>query len=171
MLCLAFSSGCANLGHGDNEVMSGDPTALVAAIDAKRKAIEAKAEKLTHKTLSTTDLRPQVKQKWSKIEYYVDGSQVARIKTYPHAQVSERTEEFYFDRGELMYAYIQDRGAQDHERGGPRAGKEYYYAGGKFVTEKNSSSEPEHTIRHSDEERLEQEALEYLALYAAKVKG
>lgn len=169
---VALLTGCSSPGYGSDEMVSGDTTALVAAIDAKREAIERRVDSLTRKSLSTSDLREQIKQKWSKIDFYVDGNQVVRVKTYPHSGVSTRTEEFYFDGGQLMYAYIQDHGSEAHERGGPRTeGKEYYYSQGKFVTEKNRTGEAERTIRHSDEERLEQEAVEYLALYAQQLKG
>lgn len=161
---------CAGM-YANDEAYSGDVAAMTASIDSKRDAIEARLGSLTRKTLPTADLREQVKQKWSKIEYYLDGSDVVRVKTYPHTQVSQRTEEFYFDHGELMYAFIADRGAPEPEAGSRGGGKEYYYAHGKFVTERNTSGESEHTIRHSDEERLEQEAMEYLELYASHVRG
>ena len=168
---VALLPSCSNLDAGHDEVVRGDTAALVATIVSKRESIENRLDKLTRKTLSTSDLREQVKQKWSRIDFYVDNSQVVRVKTYPHAQVSKRTEEFYFDAGQLIYAYIEDRGADDKERGGPRTeGKEYFYWQGKFVTEKNHSGEPEHTIRHSDEERLEQEALEYVEIYGRQLR-
>lgn len=164
---LACLSSCSGPGSAQEDTVTGDTTAMVASINAKRDAIERRLESLARKTLPTSGLREQIKQKWSKIDFYVDGNAVVRLKTYPHPGVSTRTEEFYFDGGQLIYANIQDRGVDAHERGGAHAaGKEYYYAQGKFVAERNQSGESEHTIRHSDEERLEQEAMEYLQLYA-----
>jgi hypothetical protein len=170
-LCLVLLPGCSSVGDASEDTVKGDKTSLVSAIDAKRKAIEGRLDGMTRKTLPTTGLREQIKQKWSKVDFYVDAGQVARIKTYPHPQVSTRTEEFYFDGGQLIYAYIEDKGLDDRERGGTHnKGKAYYYWQGKFVTEKNWSGEPERSIRQSDEERLEQEALEYLELYKQQVR-
>jgi hypothetical protein len=167
---LTLLSACSSTRAGE-EVPEGEKAGLMASIETRRKAIEAR-DSLVRKTVATTGLREQIKQKWSRIDYYADGDQVVRIKTYPHAQVSTRTEEFYFDGGQLMYAYIEDKGTEDKERGGARTGgKEYFFARGKFVGEKNWSGEQEHSIRYSDEERLEQEALEYLELYRTQNKG
>jgi len=168
--CLALLFGCAGPGRAEDDRVEGDTTELVQTIEGKRKSIEGRLESMTRKTVTTEGLREQIKQKWSKIDFYVDGGRVARIKTYPYPQISTRTEEFYYDDGQLIYAYIEDHGTGDQEHGGPRTeGKEYFYWQGKFVTEKNWSGERERSIRHSDEERLEQEALEYLEVYAKQV--
>ena len=148
------------------QVPEAERAGLVSQIDAKRGGIEARREKLQRTTLSTANLREQVKQKWSKIDFYSDGDTVVRIKTYPHQGISTRTEEFYFDGGQLIFAYIEDDGTQDEKPGVLSGGKAYYYDHGRFVTERNQTGETEHAIRQSDEERLEQEAMEYLALFA-----
>ncbi|MEZ5963147.1 MAG: hypothetical protein R3F56_04795 [Planctomycetota bacterium] len=163
---LACLPGCSSMGGSGSDLAGGDTAAQVASIEAKRDAIEKRVDSLARKTLPTTGMREQIKQKWSKIDYYVDGNTVLRVKTYPHPDVSSRTEEFYFDGGQLIYACVQDHGAQMKERGGAHSeGREYYYSNGKFVTEHNHSGEAERTIRHSDEERLEQEALEYVEVF------
>lgn len=151
--------------HADNfEGTEEDRVALIEAITKQRQAIEARKEELSRNELSTESMREQIKQKWSKLDYYADGGEVLRIKTYPYEGVSTRTEEFYFQEGELIYAIIEDNGVESTEAE-EQEGKVYYYWKGTFIEERNNSGEEEEGIRNSDEERLESEAMEYLDLY------
>ena len=159
-----------HLASAEEQVPASERPALIKQIEAKREAIEAVREKMQRATLSTSNLRAQIKQKWSKIEFYAENGAVRRIKTYPHESISHRTEEFYFEGGHLIFAYIEDEGMTDEKPGVISGGKAYYYDNGRFVAERNQTGEPEQAIRHSDEERLEQEAMEYLSLYAETQK-
>lgn len=145
--------------------------ALVADITKERMAIEARKAQLDRLTVPTDKLEERIKQKWSKLEFYSRNGQVQRIKSYPHDGISTRTEEFYFRDGQLIFAYIQDNGVHSEAGGQHTTGKEYYYDEGRFVAERNLSGEKEYSIRHSDEERLEAEAMEYVDIFESYRKS
>jgi preprotein translocase subunit YajC len=139
---------------------------LVKVIALERTRIENKLISLQKKSLSTTNLRAQIKQKWSEIDFYTENDKIVRIKTLPYKEISNRTEEFYFQKDKLILAYINDIGLQikdnKFERG---TGKTYYYSEDAVIKEENLSGEKETSIRDSDSERLLQEAKEYLTLF------
>ncbi|MCS7077818.1 MAG: hypothetical protein NZ455_14000 [Bacteroidia bacterium] len=136
---------------------------LVDKIDKKRAEIEGLNLKPIE--VNTNTLREKVKQKWSKIHYYVQDGKVVRIKTYPHANVSKRTEEFYLDNSTLILAVIEDNG--DNKKGEPKEklDKMYYYDNGKFIKEIKNNSEAEFNIKQSDAEELLIECNEYLEVF------
>jgi hypothetical protein len=133
-------------------------------IASRRGNIESNLESLQKKTLLTSNLRAQIKQKWSKIDYYIENGQVMRIKTHPYKTVSERTEEFYFEQGKLILAFIEDNGEKYTGKSDQRIGKTYYYWEDTVIKEDNPTKEKETSVRNSDSERLLQEAKEYLEL-------
>lgn len=139
---------------------------LMTATDALRSSIEAAADTIQPLEMSTEAMRQQIAQKWSKIHYYVSNREVIRIKTYPHEAVSKRTEEFYFQNGQLVMAVIEDDGSGEKGKSKEQLSKVYYYYNGKPLGEMNNSAEKETAIRESDAERLLQEANEYLELMA-----
>jgi len=141
-----------------------DNSNLVSEIDQMKNKIEADKSKLKQAEMSTKDLRGQIKQKWSKIHFYSDGDKVVRVKTYPYDQISERTEEFYFNDSKLIFAIIKDDGNKNQGDDEKVKSKMYYFNNGELVKEVNNSEEDEHEIRRSDSERLLQEAEEYLLL-------
>ncbi|MGB4857845.1 MAG: hypothetical protein WBP11_00805 [Dokdonella sp.] len=138
---------------------------MIASITQERIAIEARKDQLTRKEMSTEKLNERIKQKWSKLDFYSDNGKLLRIKSYPHPNISTRTEEFYFRDGQLMLAYVEDDGTRPEAGAVHTKGKEYYYSAGHFVAERNLSGEKEHGIRNSDEEGLEAEALEYQNIF------
>ncbi len=139
-----------------------DKEKLIQEIDAYRREIESK--KLEAKELSTADLRSKISQKWSKIHFYMMDDQLVRVKTYPHASISERTEEFYAKDGNLVSAVIEDTGTQDSIPSEDNFNKVYYFQNGEFVTEINKTSEKEYKIKDSEAEELLQEFNEYKEL-------
>ena len=146
-----------------------DYSAEVASIDQSRESIETAAESITPVEVSTNELREQIKQKWKKIHFYTKDGKVIRVKTYPYNEISKRTEEFYFENGQLILAVIEDDGdGAMHGREKAEMSKMYYYKDGKQIYEVNNTSEEETSIRHSDGERLLQEAKEYLEIYETK---
>lgn len=164
-LCAACASDTDS--SGDDAEMTGDEqTELIETIVQKRKDIEARKDELTQYELATDSLREQIKQKWSKIHFYADGGSLLRVKTYPHEEISTRTEEFYFEDGELITAVIQDAGTTDNEQA--EGQKAYFYSGGEIVGERNTTGEKERTIRKSDAEELQSEAREYLEIYRTR---
>ena len=132
----------------------------------KRKTIEAAKSELTRKDLKTDSLRAQVAQKWALIHFYFDGDQLVRVKSYPHGEVSARTEEFYFDQGQLIAAVIEDNGLAETDGEAVEDDKAYYFYDNELVKEVNNTQESETSIRESDAERLLQEAKEYEELAA-----
>ncbi|MCK9205123.1 MAG: hypothetical protein M0P58_11920 [Bacteroidales bacterium] len=141
---------------------------LVKVIDVEREKIERNLKSLKRTTLTTTNLRAQIKQKWSKIDFYAEASQIVRIKTYPYDKISKRTEEFYFQKGKLILAFIEDEGAQYKGKSDKRVGKTYYFFNDAGIKEINQTTEIETSIRQSDSERLLQEAKEYIELFPKK---
>ena len=72
---------------------------LVAVLEAQREKIEGTLKTLRKTTIPTKELREQIKQKWSQIEYSIDNGQVVRIITHPYRNITSRTEDFYFRDG------------------------------------------------------------------------
>lgn len=129
-----------------------------------RERIESGLEQFTKQTVSLEEAREQVAQKWAKMDVYTDGDAIVRIKTYPHEGISTRTEEFYYENGTLVLAFIEDEGAGAIGKKDGRKGKTYIYNDGNFITERNTTGEAEITEPEADAQRLLQEAKEYLAL-------
>lgn len=135
----------------------------IQAINAKRAQIESELADPTE--VPTTELREKIKQKWSKIHFYSVNGNVVRIKTYPYEQISKRTEEFYFNNGQLMLVIIEDNGEGEKGKTSEEIEKLYYYNNGEFFDEENHTSENEYKIKDSDAEELAQEAKEYLDIF------
>lgn len=138
---------------------------LMKEIDAYRNEVEDNLDKMKSMSADMSAMREQVKQKWSNIEFYMDGDRnLKRVKTYPHEGISKRTEEFYFKEGQLVNAVIEDDGSS---KGKEKTfmGKLYYYHDGDLIGEKNMTQESEYSIRDSDGERLLQEAREYIEIF------
>lgn len=127
-----------------------------------RNLIEGELEELTQKEGSTSEMREQIKQKWSAIHFYKKDGNVVRIKTYPHDGISTRTEEFYFKDNQLVCAVIEDQGTKGKGKDEIKDDKTYYYFNDKMIKEVKHSEEKEYAIKDSDAERLLQEAKEYL---------
>lgn len=141
---------------------------LIGVIDAENARIESTLKSMIKTSLKTREMREQIKQKWSLIEFYSENSQVVKIVTLPHPQISKRTEEFTFRNGKLILAIIGDHGMKEDGKPGNIIDKAYYFLDDKCIKEDNRSKETETTIRNSDSERLVQEAGEYLSLFPKK---
>ncbi len=138
---------------------------LVNQIDSVRTALEANLKSLKMDQISTEGMRPQISQKWSKIHFYSQNGKVVRIKTYPHESISKRTEEFYFDEGNLVLVAIEDDGEGEKGKPKSRIDKMYYFHNDEFIHEEKNAMEAEFKIRDSDNERVLQEAKEYLEIF------
>ena len=139
---------------------------IVTFIDGKRAAIEALTEEPL--VMETTNMREKIKQKWSKFHIYAVNGQVVKIKTYPHAEVSKRTEEFYAIDNNLVMVVIEDNG--EGAKGKPKADldKIYYFHNNEMLAELSKGAEKEFGIRNSDAEELQAEFLEYVAAFSTK---
>lgn len=141
---------------------------LVSKIDKKRSEIESLNIKPVE--ISTNDLREKIKQKWSKIHYYVQEDKIVRIKTYPHPNISKRTEEFYIDNSSLILAVIEDNGEGTKGKPKEKLDKMYYFDNEKLIKEMKSSSETEFSIKNSDSEEVLSEYKEYVEIFKQKKK-
>lgn len=135
---------------------------LAGIIDQQRKEIESKDLKPIE--VSTTGLRAKIRQKWSNIHFYEEQGQVVRIKTYPHDNISKRTEEFYAGASGLMLVVIEDDGSGAKGKD-EQVTKMYYYHQDAPLKEFNGEKETEYGIRSSDAEELMAEYREYLDIY------
>ena len=143
---------------------------MATVIDAERNRIETALKSLKRTTIPTTNLRAQIKQKWTKLDFYTEKDLVVRIKSYPYEKISQRTEEFYFKNGKLILAFIEDNGSKNTGKAADRFGKTYYYFADESFKEVNQTNEKETGIRASDSERLLEEANEYLEIFAGLKK-
>lgn len=141
---------------------------VVMIVDAWRTKVESL--EVTPLNLSTKDLRAKIKQKWSNIHFYAQDGKVVKIKTYPHAGISERTEEFYIKDGELALVVIEDQGAGEKGKSKNEIDKLYYFSNGNLVKESKSNNEGEFSVRKSDAEELMAEYSEYLEVYENTLK-
>jgi hypothetical protein len=182
IILVFISCGTNNSGKGKEEnttaaekqdSLKSKPTAMnidsvVKVAEAENMRIESSLKKLKRTILKTTELRDQIKQKWSVIEYYQENGQIVKILTLPYPQISKRTEEFTFKNNKLILAVIADKGIKEGGDVEKAINKEYYYLDDKCIREDNRSKEKEMTIRNSDSERLMEEADEYVGLLPPK---
>ena len=153
----------------ETEISDGQKQEMVQKIDAQKADIEAQIKDAKPMELKTTDLREQLKQKWEKIHFYAANGQLIRVKTYPYEKISKRTEEFYFQDGNLILAVIEDDGTGEAGKEKEKLSKLYYFSEGKPVHEINNTNETEYSVRESDAERLLEEANEYVKLHTEKM--
>ncbi len=118
--------------------------------------------------ISSEAMRPKVKQKWNKIHFYTMDGIVVRIKTYPYAEVSKRTEEFYLKDGNLVLAVIEDNGEGTRGKDNESIDKMYYFQNGEMIKEVNGEEKEEYAIKQSDAEELLSEVKEYMEAYSSK---
>lgn len=137
---------------------------LVAAINDLRTSIESSIGEAVE--METTEQREKIKQKWKAIHFYTLNDEIVRVKTYPHEGISQRTEEFYFDGGELIMAVIEDNGEGERGKSESELDKIYYYHGGSMIKEVGANTVESEEI--SSGEELVEEAMEYLSIYEKK---
>jgi hypothetical protein len=138
------------------------------SIDAIRTQIESL--QLPGSEILTKYLREKIKQKWSKIHFYVQEDVIVKIKTYPHATISKRTEEFYANKDGLLMVVIDDNGNEEESKDINETEKLYYFDRGKLIKEVNKEVNGEYTVRHSDAEELLSEFNEYVEIYRSPNK-
>lgn len=137
----------------------------LALINERRAAIEANiAEPVS---ISTENATAKIKQKWSNIHYYFLNNELVRIKTYPHEGISERTEEFYLENGQLILAVIEDEGSGERGKSEEAIDKMYYFMNGEVIKEVKND-EAEYGLRNSDGEELLSEMKAYVDYYEAQ---
>jgi hypothetical protein len=142
---------------------------IVAKISKFRADVEGKLEKLTRKEikLEGAGISENIHQKWEKMNAYSDGDKLVRIQVYPHKGISERTEEFYFMDGKLVFVSIKDKGTEVTEGKDVGMGKELYFDNDKLIKYDNKSGEESKNIDEEKkmyESKLPYEAKEFLGI-------
>jgi hypothetical protein len=143
-----------------------DTNLLINTIDNKRVEIENQLDQVDRIVIETDSLRAKISQKWDRIHYYLIDGKVVRIKTYPHEGISTRTEEFYFNEGDLILVTIEDEGLGKRGKEKGVIDKMFYFYDGLFLTEYSTSKEREFKVKESESQELFQEAGEYLEILA-----
>jgi hypothetical protein len=171
--CNSNDAKADNLGTKSSENLDSkskleDDKKLIESIDLKRGEIEALAIKPVE--LKTENLREKVKQKWSKIHFYVNNDKVVKVKTYAYEGSSKRTEVFYADDKGLILVVIEDNGEGKKGKQKSELDKMYYFNEGEFLKEFKSSKEKELNVRNSDSEELMNEFSEYLEIFEKQKK-
>jgi len=143
---------------------------LVEESEKLKASIEAMAPSLQKQEILLKDSKANasIKQKWMKMDVYRDSSgMIRRIKLYPHTGVSERSEEFYYDKEELFFVYIGDHGVATENNDEGKPGKEFHFSGSRLVKYDDNSGDSE---LNKEEERkmyeasLPVEAKEYMEI-------
>ena len=97
--------------------VSANPTDnAISTEDIDKTRSEIESLQIAPVELSTESLREKIKQKWSKIHVYVQNGNVVKIKTYPYAGISKRTEEFYANKDGLLLVVIEDNGEETNDK-------------------------------------------------------
>ena len=141
-----------------------DTNLLVNTIDNKRLEIENQLDQIDRIVIETDSLRAKIQQKWERIHFYLIDGKVVRIKTYPHEAISRRTEEFYFNDGDLILVTVEDDGLGKPGKEKGLIDKMFYFHEGLFLTEYSTSKEREFHVKESESQELRQEAGEYLEI-------
>lgn len=141
---------------------------MVKVISATRLSIEGAVTEPV--VVSTADLRAKVKQKWDKIHFYMMNDEVVKIKTYPYASISNRTEEFYLENGQVVLAVIEDDGSGEKGKAIEEIDKLYYFNNNELIKEVRGEKEAEYAIKNSEAEELLSEVTEYLEILANQPK-
>lgn len=100
----------------------------VRKIDAHVVKVEESLSKLTRKeTMLKPDALVKVTdEKWSKMHTYSDGASLERLKVYP-SPGSQKTEEFYYDNGNLVFVFVEAEGAGKEGHDANAKGTKYYF--------------------------------------------
>jgi len=144
---------------------------LVEKSEALKASIEAMAPSLQRKEVVFKDSKANasIKQKWEKMDVYSDSTgMVYRIKLYSYKNISNRYEEFYFDKEQLFFVFIADDGKKEMEnKDEGQPGKEFHFSGSRLLKYDDKSGDKETNITEEKamyETTLPMEAKEYMEL-------
>jgi hypothetical protein len=97
--------------------------------------------KRNEEKLSPGELKEVTDKEWSKIHTYIDGDQLKRMKLYP-SDGSQRTEEFYFKDGNLVFAFLEENGLGKENHDANAKGDKYYFQDGKLIAAIGADGQP-----------------------------
>ena len=115
-----------------------DVSNRVATLDRYRRAIEqrlpgadraAPGTVLTQKsvTLPPNAFADVTDEQWATMETFYDGSELKRLRLLPPAGVRTKTEEFYFNNGNLIFAYHEPNGSTKADQHAEFGGDAFYF--------------------------------------------
>ena len=142
-VCVALAAGLSSITAA--ETMKGDlgKTLADASVSAKDKVeaieayvahVEKGAASLTRKeaALAGASIKHVTDEGWTKMHGYFDGKDLKRMKLYPAAG-SQKTEEFYYHDGDLVFVFIEENGAGKENHDANAVGTKYFFAHDKLV--------------------------------------
>lgn len=149
------------------EVVSTETTPVNEVSVDEINLIRTKIEALQVEPLeiTTSDLREKIKQKWSKMHFYVEDGIVVKVKTYPYAEISKRTEEFYANKDGLLLVVIEDNGEGPKGKSQSEIDKMYYFNNDKLIKKIKKGEEQEFSNENLDAQGLSAEFKEYIEIY------
>ncbi len=101
----------------------------VEKINGQVAKVEGNISSLTRKEvmLKPDSLKGVTDEKWSKLHAYSDkGGTIRRLRVYP-MKGSEKTEEFYYNKGNLMFVFLEKNGADKEGHDANAKGTKYYF--------------------------------------------
>lgn len=101
----------------------------VEKIDKRVAAVETAIPQLTRKEvmLKSGSLKSVTDEQWSKLHTYSSKSgEIERLRVYP-MKGSKKTEEFYYNRGNLVFAFLEKDGAGKEGHDANAKGAKYYF--------------------------------------------
>lgn len=136
--------------------------AILEKIESIRDDIKGSLSSLERIEIHLDSARSQVRQKWSKMHAYVKNGEIVRIKMYPHESISLRTEEFYYENEKIRFVFIEDKGMKHKSSDAEKFGRSFWFEKDRLVKADDHSKDGRELRKVSYEERLLDEAYEYL---------
>lgn len=135
----------------------------VGKIDGMVTKVEGRMAKLTRKeaALKADALVKATDEKWTKIHTYADGEKIDRLKVY--SDDSQKTEEFYYDNGQLILVFIEPSGAGKKGHHANAKGTKYYFDDkGLFAVMTDGKVSPLDDKTRAMGEKLQRESTAFL---------
>ena len=124
--------------------------------------------KRNEEKLSPAELQKVTDKQWSKIHTYTDGDQLKRMKLYP-SDGSQRTEEFYYKDGNLVFAFLEENGLGKENHDANAKGDKYYFQDGKLIAGIGADGQPIN-INGSEAKQMEGKILKESHAFRAAAK-
>ena len=118
--------------------------------------------------LSPEELKEVTDKQWSKIHTYTDGDQLKRMKLYP-SDGSQRTEEFYYKDGNLVFAFLEENGLGKENHDANAKGDKYYFQDRKLIAAIGADGQPMN-VNGSEAKRMEEKMMKESRVFRAAAK-
>jgi hypothetical protein len=124
--------------------------------------------KRNEEKLAPGELKEVTDKEWSKIHTYTDGDQLKRMKLYP-SDGSQRTEEFYYKDGNLVFAFLEENGLGKENHDANAKGDKYYFQDRKLIAAIGADGQPMN-VNGSEAKRMEEKILKESRAFRAAAK-